>query len=122
VGSAGTRLAIAVEGVPFPDLSRAYGWRALGVRRGRIDGREATVVFYGKGSRRLAYAIVAGAGLARPSGGRTEVRRAVPYQALRLNGRLAVTWRRTGHTCVLIGDASRAELLKLASWPLSSSR
>lgn len=122
VGSTGTRLAIAVEGVTFPDLARAYGWRALGVRRGTIDGRDATVVFYGKGSRRLAYAIVAGDGLARPQGGVTEVRRAVQYQAVRLNGRLVMTWRRGGHTCVLIGDASRAELLTLASWPLSPTR
>jgi hypothetical protein len=27
-----------------------------------------------------------------------------------------VTWQRVGHTCVLTGAASRAELLALASW------
>jgi hypothetical protein len=37
---------------------------------------------------------------------------------LRIDDRLAVTWRRAGHTCVLIGDAPRPELLKLASWRL----
>jgi anti-sigma factor RsiW len=120
-GNAGTRLAIGVEGVAFPDLARAYGWQAVGVRRGRVDGRDTTVVFYGKGKRRLAYVIVAGAGLHRPSASRTQVRRGVKYQALRLNDRLAVTWRRGGHTCLLIGQASHAELLKLASWPLVSS-
>jgi anti-sigma factor RsiW len=118
---AGTRLVVGVEGVSFPALARAYGWRAVGVRHGRVDGRAATVVYYAKGTRRLAYAIVAGAALPRPSGARAEVRRAVSYQALQLNGRLVVTWRRGGHTCVLVGDASRAELLKLASWPLSPS-
>lgn len=122
VGAAGTRLAIGVGGVSFPDLARAYGWRAVGVRHGRVDGRAATVVYYSKGARRLAYVIVAGGALPRPAGGLAAVRRAVPYQAVRLNGRLVVTWRRGGHTCVLIGDASRAELLKLASWPLSPSR
>jgi anti-sigma factor RsiW len=121
-GTAGTRLAIGVEGVAFPDFARAYGWQAVGVRQGRIDGRDAIVVYYRKGSRRLAYAIVAGSGLGIPSGGQTEVRGAVPYKAVRLNDRLVVTWRRGGRTCVLIGDAPRSELVKLASWPLSPSR
>src|ERR671930_1411384 len=102
-GTSGTKLAIAVEGVAFPDFARAYGWRALGVRRDRVDGRDATVVFYGKGGRRLGYVIVAGAGLPRPSAAQATVIRRVEYQTLRLNGRLAVTWRRGGHTCVPIG-------------------
>jgi anti-sigma factor RsiW len=117
-GTAGTRLAIEVEGLAFPDLAQ-YGWRPIGVRRGRIDGREATVVFYERAGRRLGYAIVSGAGLPRPSGAQVKYIRRVDYRALRSNGLLAVTWRRGGHTCVLIGQASRAELLKLASWSLS---
>jgi hypothetical protein len=121
-GTSGTRLAIGVEGVPFPDFARAYGWRAVGVRHGRIDDRDATVVYYRKGGRRLAYAIVAGSGLAVPAGGQTELRGAVPYKAVRLTDRLVVTWRRGGHTCVLVGDAPRSELVKLASWPLSPPR
>jgi anti-sigma factor RsiW len=121
-GNAGTTLALAVQGLSFPDLARAYGWRPLGVRHGRVDGRDATVVYYGKGDRRIAYVIVAGAGLPRPSAGQGVVKDGVEYRTLRLNGRLAVTWRRGGHTCVLLGDAARAELVTLASWPLSSSR
>ena len=31
-------------------------------------------------------------------------------------------WRRGGHTCVLLGRATRRELLRLASWPLTPSR
>lgn len=119
LGTAGTRLALGVQGVSFPDFARAYGWRAVGVRHGRIDGRPATVVYYREATRRLAYVIVAGAGLSRPPGGSTETRRAVGYQVLRFDGLLTVTWRRGGHTCVLTGDASRAELVKLASWPLT---
>jgi anti-sigma factor RsiW len=121
-GTAGTRLAVALEGISFPDFARLYGWTALGVRHGRVDGRDATVVVYGKGQRRLGYAIVAGAGLSRPADGETAVIDGVEYQTLRLNDLLAVTWRRGGHTCVLIGQAPRAELLKLASWPLNSPR
>jgi anti-sigma factor RsiW len=118
-GAAGTRLALSVEGVAFPDLGPTYGWHALGFRRGRVDGRDATVVTYGKGARRLGYVIVAGAGLPRPAAAQATVVRGVQYQTLRVNDRLAVTWRRGAHTCVLLGQASRAELVKLASWPLT---
>jgi hypothetical protein len=94
----------------------------VGVRRGHIDGRDATVVLYRKDGRRLGYVIVAGRGLARPGDGQPKYIGRVEYQTLRLNGRLAVTWQRGGHTCVLIGQAPRAELLELASWPLTLPR
>ena len=81
-----------------------------------IDGRDATVVFYRKGGERLGYVIVSGAGLERPSAAQGTVIGGVRYQTLRVNGRPVVTWRRRGHTCVLIGQAPRAELLNLASY------
>jgi hypothetical protein len=121
-GAPGTRLALGVEGVAFPDFAKAYGWRPLGVRHGRIDGRTATVVVYGKNGKRLGYAIVAGDALERPKQSQTTVVRGVEYQTLRLNDVLAVTWRRGGHTCVLLGQAPRPELLRLASWPLNPTR
>jgi anti-sigma factor RsiW len=113
--AAGTSLALDVDGVAFPDLLRAFGWRTVGVRHDRVDGRDATVVHYEKGARRIAYVIVAGSGLARPSGDET-TRDGVPYQTLQVNGRTAVTWRRDGRTCILIGGAPRDELLALASY------
>lgn len=119
-GKGSTRLAANVEGVAFPNLAPWAGWHTLGVRRGRVDGRNATAVVYGKKGRRIAYVIVGGSGLSRPSGTDNTTRAGVEYQTLRLNGRLAVTWRRAGHTCVLVGTASRAELLKLASWQLTA--
>ena len=117
-GSPGTKLPIAVEGVPFPNFKRFAGWRAVGTREGRVDGRDATVVVYRKGGRRLGYAIVSGAALARPSAQATVIA-GVRYQTVRVNDRLAVTWRRGGHTCVLVGGATHRELLELASWPLT---
>ena len=113
-----TKLSADVQGVAFPNFARWAGWQTQGVRRGRVDGRNATVVFYSKGSRQIAYVIVAGAGLPRPAGGQATTRRGVVYQTLRLKGRLAVTWPRAGHTCLLIGDSTGAELVRLASWPL----
>jgi anti-sigma factor RsiW len=116
LGDSGTRLALDVEGVAFPDLLRSFGWRSVGVRRDKLDGREATTVFYEKDARRIAYVIVAGAGLARPSGAQGTTRGGVLFQTLRVDGRPAVTWRRAGRTCVLIGAAPRDELLAVASY------
>jgi hypothetical protein len=114
-----TTLSADVQGIAFPNFARLAGWEAQGVRHGGVDGRGATVVYYGKDGRRIAYVIVAGSGLPRPSGGRVTTKNGVEYQTLRLNGRPAVTWPRAGHTCVLIGDATRAELVELASWPFT---
>jgi anti-sigma factor RsiW len=112
----GTRLAANVEGVVFPDLLRSYGWRAVGVNHGKVDGRDATTVVYERDGRRIAYAVVAGSGLSRPSAAEATTREGVLYQTLRVDRQLVVTWRRLGHTCVLIGAAPRSELLTLASW------
>ena len=111
-----TQLAADVQGLPFPDLSREYGWRAVGMRKGRVGGRDATVVYYAKDGRRVGYAIVAGPALPRPGNGASTTLDGVQYQTLSLRGRPVVTWRRLGHTCVMIGNTSRGELLTLASW------
>ena len=112
-----TKLAAGVEGVAFPYLARVYRWRAVGFHHAKLDGRTASIVYYAKGGRRIAYVIVSGSGLSRPGEAQVSTLAGVEYQTFRINGRLAITWRRGGHTCVLIGDASHAELLKLASWP-----
>jgi anti-sigma factor RsiW len=116
VGDSDTRLALDVEGVAFPDLLRSFGWRPVGARRDKLDGRNTTTVFYEKDARRIAYVIVAGSALPRPSGAEGTTRGDVLYQTLRVDGRPVVTWRRAGRTCVLIGTASPDELLALASY------
>ena len=115
-GDGGNQLALDVEGVVFPDLLRSFGWRAVGVRRDQLDGRNATTVFYEKGARRIAYVIVAGKGLPRPADVPDSMYRGVRFHTLRVDGRLAVTWRRLGRTCVLVGAAPREELLELARY------
>ncbi len=115
----GSKLAVDVQGVAFPDYAQSHGWQALGARKGHVGGRDAIVVYYGKGERRLAYVIVSGDGLPSPSGGQTTTVGGTPYQAVRFNDKLAVTWQRGGHTCVLLGDAPRTELVTLASWSVS---
>lgn len=116
------KLALDVQGLAFPNLGSWAGWTTVGVRRDRLDGRAATVVYYAKGAKRIAYVIVAGPGLARPTAAQATIKRGVEYRTLRLSGRLAVTWRRGGHTCLLIGEATSAELVKLASWRLTPPR
>ena len=111
----GATLALDVQGVTFPDFAQSHGWQALGVRRERVGDRDVIAVYYGKGNRRLAYMIVSGDGLRSPSGGQTTTVGGTPYQAVRLNDRLVVTWQRGGRTCILLGDATRAELVTLAS-------
>jgi anti-sigma factor RsiW len=111
----GATLDVAVDGVAFPDLSD-YGWQAGAVRSGTVAGRDATVVTYHRDGQRLAYAVVAGDGLDRPAGTSNATVDGVRFQTLTVGGRTVTTWRRLGHTCVLIGDATPAEQLALASW------
>ncbi|MGH2979003.1 MAG: hypothetical protein ACRDLQ_05125, partial [Solirubrobacterales bacterium] len=111
-----TQLAAEVEGVRFPDFRPAYGWRPAGVREDTVDGRDATVVYYRKAERRIAYVIVSGSSLPSPSDADKTVRRGVEYRTLHAEEQPAVSWERLGHTCVLTGTASTAELLTLASW------
>jgi hypothetical protein len=110
-------LAASVDDVAFPDLQRSYGWRPTGVRRGSVDGRDALVVFYAKPGRRLAYLVVSGDSLGGSSGYPASSKGGTEFRSFRVGGRPAVTWLRDGHTCVLAGDASRSELLALASRP-----
>jgi anti-sigma factor RsiW len=110
------KLAARVDGVVFPDLARSYGWRPVGMRHDQVDGRDATVVYYAKGGRRIAYVIVAGSELPPPSDAPATASHGVYYRTLDVDGQAAVTWQRLGHTCVLTGPASRSELLRLARW------
>lgn len=110
-------LAASVEGVPFPNLSKEFGWRQVGVRSDRLADRDARTVLYEHDGKRIAYTIVSGAGIHAPTGATTTRRNGVTLHALGDRGRRVVTWWRNGRTCVLsasgVGDH---ELLKLASW------
>lgn len=108
------RLDAAVGGISFPDYSVARGWRAVGSRSGTVQGRPVTVVYYEKNGRRAGYAIVDGAALPRPDGARTTLS-GVEFRSLTRQGQQIVTWRSHGHTCVLVGPVSAADLLALAS-------
>jgi hypothetical protein len=112
------QLATEVDGVPFPYWEDRFGWRSIGTRSDRIDGRTVTTVFYSDAAgRRIGYAILAGTPAPRIDGGVVAWRGGVPYRLLSVNGAAVVTWLRDGRLCVVSGrGVSSATLLKLASW------
>jgi hypothetical protein len=110
-------LAADVEGVPFPNWSKEFGWRQAGIRSDRLSDRQARTVRYEHDGKRIAYTIVSGNGIKAPSEASTTRRNGVTLHAFGDRGRRVVTWWRDGRTCVVsssqVGDH---ELLKLASW------
>jgi hypothetical protein len=112
------QLAISAQGIPYPYWDRRFGWRTAGVRTDRLGGRSVTTVFYTSvAGRRIAYSIVGGRALAIPSQGQTMLWRGVAFRVFIDSGRTVVTWRRAGHTCILVGSrVSSNTLLTLANW------
>lgn len=110
-----TKLNQDVEEVYFPNWGQR-GWVAAGQRSDRLDGRKAVTVYYDHGGTRVAYTILSAPAL-RWMHIRTSVVQGTTLQSFRLDGRIAVTWRRAGHTCVLSGPGlSERVLSELAAW------
>jgi len=106
------------EGLPFPDWAEKFGWRAAGRRVDEVGGRRAVTVFYEKEGRRIGYTILSGDALDVPGRARPAMRERLRLHSLKDDGRLVVTWRRDGRTCVLSGaGVERDVLLDLAAWP-----
>jgi anti-sigma factor RsiW len=115
--SSSTLLARNVEGVPFPNWAKKYGWKATGIRVDTLGGRRLTTVFYEKGARRIGYTIVAGSALKAPPGALRVRREGTELRLLAVDGRRVVTWQRRGRTCILSGVGMDAPTLtKLAAW------
>jgi hypothetical protein len=130
-------LAISVDGISYPYWESRFGLQTAGARSDRLGGRAVTTVFYaGAGGKqdtplprrpgthaigpstaeRIGYSIVAGPALAVPDSGHTVVWHGVRFQLLSAAGSTVVTWRRAGHTCILVGSGvSSRTLLTLAN-------
>jgi anti-sigma factor RsiW len=110
-------LAANVEGVPFPNWSKKFGWRQAGIRSDGLGDRDARTLLYEHAGKRIAYTIISGDGIAAPSDATTTTRNGVNLHSLSDRGRRVVTWWRDGRTCVLsASNVGNRELLKLASW------
>ncbi len=114
----GKLLAAEQDGVAFPEWGAKFGWEATGIRRGEVDGRDATTVYYEKDGKTLAYTIVGGEALDWPEDARTVKAEGTRVDLFRTDdGRPAATWWRDGHSCVLAGEGVPDEALaKLAGW------
>jgi hypothetical protein len=117
------QLTRSVEGIAYPYWQDSLGWRATGARTDRLGGRTITTVFYAPvhGAKaygqRIGYAIVAGSALPDPGAGSTVNVKGVRFDVLSSDGATVVTWRRAGHTCILVGrGVDSARLMKLATW------
>jgi len=112
------QLAISAEGIPYPYWNRRFGWQTAGARSDEIGGRKVTTVFYANSAgRRIGYSIVAGRALPIPAGGHAAVWDGTRFDVLHTSGSTVVTWRRAGHTCILVGSKVSAKtLLTLADW------
>lgn len=111
------RLQTNVQDVYFPNWGARLGARAVGIRTDVINGRHAVTVYYRWHGKLIAYTIVGTPALHAPNAPTATIKGTV-LRTLRLNGRLVVTWRRAGHTCVLSGGpgVAPAELQRLAAW------
>lgn len=106
------------SGVAFPEWGAKFGWEATGTHEGEIDGRDATTVYYEKDGKTLAYTIVSGDTLEWPEDAATVRAEGTRVDVFRTDdGRLAATWWRDGHSCILSGDGvPQAKLAELAGW------
>ncbi|MBI5106882.1 MAG: hypothetical protein HZB46_18195 [Solirubrobacterales bacterium] len=116
--SANPRLLLAEEaGIRFPAW-QAFDWNPTGKREDELDGRDVTTVFYktAKGAP-VAYSIVDGDALDRPSGTTKDVE-GVDVTYRRDGDRWLVTWERDGHTCIITAPAKVPldKLLELPGW------
>lgn len=109
------QLRLRVGGIAFPYYGRTAGWEATGARADRLHGRRVVTVFYAARGARVGYAIVAGPPL--PVGGGALVTRGgVRYWLQRAGAAQLITWRQSGHTCVIGGRrVSQGTLVALAS-------
>ena len=110
------QLAASVQGVSFPYWEERAGWRSVGARSDRLDGREVRTVFYSnRDGARIGYAIFAGSAPT-VSGGVLRLHRGLPFRLLNRDGVAVVSWHRGGHLCVMSGiGISAPGLMQLAT-------
>jgi hypothetical protein len=101
-----------MQGLYFPNWERQLGWSASGQRTDTINGRPAVTVYYTWQGHEVAYTIVGAPPLRLPAADSTWVN-GTRVRTMTLDGRLVVTWRRDGHTCVLSASGVPAAQLRL---------
>jgi hypothetical protein len=112
-----TLLDRRLEDVAFPDWSKKFGWRAVGARTDRLDGRRAETVFYTHEGHRIGYTVISGKPLDPPERAETVRRNGVEIHRYQDGDRTVVMFERGGLTCILAGHVlSQHTPLKLVAW------
>jgi hypothetical protein len=109
-GGTGLMLARDVDEVYFPDWA-GIGWKPAGERVDRLEGRVLDTIYYRGYGRLIAYTIVGGSALAQPHPATLSSLNNTQLRSLGLSGRIVVTWRRGGHTCILSGAGVPTKIL-----------
>lgn len=110
------RLNLNVHAVYFPNWAWNFGWKDVGKRADSLNGKAAVTVYYQRGPETVAYTIVDLPALRQPLAPSIRVS-GVDYRTLHLSGRIVVTWRRDGQTCILSGAGVSPSVLRmLAAW------
>jgi hypothetical protein len=110
------RLQANVDAVWFPNWAKSFGWRAVGARTDELARHKAVTVYYQWQDLRIAYTIVSGPALAQPAA-QPSVLNGTTLRTLTRDGRVIVTWRESGVTCILSATkVPTGELQKLAAW------
>lgn len=101
----------------FPNWATKFGLQATGMRVDELKGHQAITVYYeSQGGKQIAYTILSSPLLSQPKAQESWLN-GTEIRSLNLDGRLVVTWQRSGHTCVLSGaGVTAAALQKLAAW------
>jgi hypothetical protein len=108
---------VSAAGLRYPYWEDAFGWKAAGVRRDRLEGRQATTVFYRHGGQNVGYTILSGPFLSLPAGAPSVTEGGTRVTLLRMGGRTVAVWSRDGRTCILSGPGVPGSVLvHLASW------
>jgi hypothetical protein len=106
-----------VGNVSFPSYEDPWGWKAVGARTDRVDGRRAVTVIYRSGRRGVHYTIVEGKPLPVPAGTRQVRDGGRRFAVLRTGKAAVVAWEQGGHTCVLASETlGPRALMRLANW------
>lgn len=106
-----------IAGIHFPDYGSKWGWKAIGARTDRVDGRDALTVIYAKDGTGVHYTVVDGDALPTPDGAKVVDVKGTPVALKRDGDTLTASWEVNGHTCILATKAAdETQLLKLVDW------
>lgn len=113
----GSLPGVRAVGLTYPYWEDHFGYKARGVRRDTLGGRQVTTVFYSRGASHVAYEIVSGPPLRQGGPVSSSELEGVQLWSMGTPSGQVVSWLRDGHTCILVGSGTSVSTLRdLAAW------